>query len=240
MGRLAPQIASLITEIKPDIITAQEVFSADSKIVFPDRSMNILQEMQVASALPHTYFSPIHGFSVDDRYVEMGNAILSKFPMVSSETIFTNGEQEKHVNDTAHRHIENTRNAQFVQLQVSEGQLLNVLNHHAHWEPTPEGSQLSADRIQIVIDKIRKLNGPTVFGGDFNVNPGTQVMRLFDGLLEDLTATQNIPSTLSVLGKVPNVACDHILVNGDIKVSSFAASEQLVSDHKPLILEFEL
>jgi endonuclease/exonuclease/phosphatase family metal-dependent hydrolase len=37
------------------------------------------------------------------------------------------------------------------------------------------------------------------------------------------------------------VACDHILVNNSIKVKSFAVREdELVSDHLPLILEFEI
>jgi endonuclease/exonuclease/phosphatase family metal-dependent hydrolase len=36
------------------------------------------------------------------------------------------------------------------------------------------------------------------------------------------------------------VACDHVLVSNDIKVRSYGTSEIIISDHKPMIMEFSI
>ena len=94
--------------------------------------------------------------------------------------------------------------------------------------------------MKVVRDKIASQNGLCIFAGDLNVNPGTQTMRLFDGLLEDLTGTHKIKTTLSEFGKVPDVSPDHILVGTGIRVKQFRVLDTTVSDHKALALEFEI
>lgn len=71
----------------------------------------------------------------------------------------------------------------------------------------------------------RKLTTPLIFAGDLNVNPNTPAMGLFDGWLEDLTKTYDTTDTLSPLGKVRDVACDHILTSTDVHVRSFANAQ---------------
>ena len=74
----------------------------------------------------------------------------------------------------------------------------------------------------------------------WNLLSKAPAMRLFDDLAEDLTATHAVSSTLSQLGKVQDVACDHILVNSLIQVVDFRVLSDLVSDHKALTLEFDV
>ena len=102
------------------------------------------------------------------------------------------------------------------------------------------GSDKSSLAMQVLADKIKQLTGPILFAGDLNVSYESPAMRLFDNWLEDLTHSYNIQETLSQFGKAKNVACDHILVSPEIKVNSFTVSEELVSDHKALVLEFEI
>ncbi|HET6924939.1 MAG TPA: endonuclease/exonuclease/phosphatase family protein, partial [Candidatus Saccharimonadales bacterium] len=134
---------------------------------------------------------------------------------------------------------DNTRNMQLATLDVG-GSKLHVANHHAHWVMSPVGDEVSVEKMQLVAQKVRGLEGPVIVAGDLNVTAASPAMRVFDGLLTDLTATHDIPDTLSELGKVRNVPCDHILVNDQVKVNSFAVRDDLVSDHKTLVMEFEL
>jgi endonuclease/exonuclease/phosphatase family metal-dependent hydrolase len=238
MGRLTRQIVPLIEREQPDIITAQEVFSAGSEIVFPDRTFNIAEEIRQYGGYDYVYFSPTWDMHVAGQTVQLGNATFSKYPIASSETIFTCGEAMH--NMTADNYRVNTRNAQFVTLRVGGADIL-IVNHHAYWEADPAGSEASVTAMQHVTDKLRTFSDiPTVVAGDMNLNPNTPGMRLFDGIARDLTATHNISSTLSVLGKAENVACDHILVNDLIVVGGFHVLDDLVSDHKALMLEFDI
>lgn len=237
MGRLTPQLVQLIQAEKPDIITAQEMYDVDGPVVFPDNMFNVLEQIQAAGAFEHVFFSPVWGMEVAHRHATFGNAILSKFPFQRTETVFTHGAYNPDL--TPETRVENTRNAQFALLDV-DGHELWLTNHHAHWEITPQGSETSVERMRIVYDIVEKQTGPKIFAGDFNVLPGTPTMRLFEGLLEDLTATFQVSSTLSPLGKVQNVACDHILVSPEVRTQNFRVIDTLVSDHKALVVEFQL
>lgn len=238
MGRLTRQIIPLIERERPDIITAQEVFDVDGEIVFPDATFDVAERIRQAGGYEYMCFSPTCDMQVAGKTVQFGNALFSKYPIIHSETIFTCGEI---IHDmTSENFYVNTRNAQFVTLQVDDTALL-VVNHHGYWEPNPVGSEASVAAMQRLTDTLRTFGDvPTIIAGDMNLNPDTPAMRLFDGLAEDLTETHNIPSTLSALGKVPNVACDHILVNDSIKVGNFHVLDDLVSDHQPLVLEFNV
>jgi endonuclease/exonuclease/phosphatase (EEP) superfamily protein YafD len=94
--------------------------------------------------------------------------------------------------------------------------------------------------MQSVKTMLQKLPTPLIFAGDLNVKSESPVMRVFDDFLEDLTATHNVGTTLSVLGKVTDVACDHILISDDVLVTDFRVADDLISDHKALVMEFEI
>lgn len=237
MGRLTRQILPLIEREQPDIITLQEVFSSSKPIVFPDSTFDIFERIGSALAYEHAYFSPVCTTTVDGQPVGFGNAIYSKYPLEDRQTIFTNGVYCPNASDPSFD--TNTRNAQLVTVRAGDA-AFNLVNHHAYWEPTPNGSGASVDAMRILADAIGQLSGPVLFAGDLNVNPGTPTLQLFSGWLEDLTATYQVADTLSCLGKVHGVACDHIFVSPEVQVRSFSVLDDIVSDHKSLLLEFDI
>jgi endonuclease/exonuclease/phosphatase (EEP) superfamily protein YafD len=181
--------------------------------------------------------SPVWTIDILGERVSLGNAILSRFPLEKQTTEFVHGElyHKASSQDT----IPNARNLQTVEVVVGN-ERLSLANHHAFWDISPLGSDTSVEKMQHVKSTLEKLPRPLIFSGDMNVKSESPVMRVFDGFLEDLTATHNVTSTLSVHGKVADVACDHILISDTVKVSSFRVADDLISDHKALILEFEL
>lgn len=94
--------------------------------------------------------------------------------------------------------------------------------------------------MKILTKVLSGVSGPLILAGDLNVRTESPAMRVFDGWLEDLTDTHKIKDTLTAFGKVREVPCDHILVSEEVKVLKFEVSNALVSDHTPLILEFDI
>ena len=134
----------------------------------------------------------------------------------------------------------NNKNFQIARVDYHANKSLSLINHHAHWKANPVGDEISVERMEFVYDKIISLPRPLIFAGDLNVTTESPAMRVFNGALDDLTATHHVSSTLTELNKAKDVACDHILVSPDISVKKFRVSDMLVSDHTALILEFDV
>lgn len=235
MGRLTRQLLPVIEREQPDILTMQEVFSSAHPTPLPDNMFDLYERVQ-AIGYAHSFFSPICSFQAGSQTVQFGNALFSKYPILSQETFFTSGSFQPDCS-TPDFQI-NARNAQIVKLSTGE-KTLHVINHHGYWESDPSGSDATVLAMRTLTDHARKLTTPLIFAGDLNVNPNTPAMGLFDGWLEDLTKTYDITDTLSPLGKVRDVACDHILTSTDVHVRSLRTLDEIVSDHKALLLEFE-
>lgn len=167
-----------------------------------------------------------------------GNAVLTKHPIIKTRTYPITGEFK--VYENLEDYQENTRNLQEVQVKVLSGELFTVFNHHGYWDRSPLGNEQSVEALQKVSTIVTSTNGPVIFAGDLNVIAESPAMQAFSGLLEDLTDTHKLTTTLSELGKVQDVPCDHIMVTNDVTVLNYTASPRLVSDHMPIVLEFEI
>jgi len=237
MGRLSPQIVKLVEAEKPDIMTTQEVFDVSGEVIWPDRMFDVLDRMKQAGGFPYVYFSPVASFGVAHQQATMGNAVLSKVPFASQDSFFVNGTYNPDLKPETQ--VGNSRNAQVVRIEVGD-KALHIINHHAFWDKSPLGNETSVEKMQLVKDRAAEIDGALIVAGDLNVTAASPAMRVFDNFLTDLTATHNVTATLSVLGKAKDVACDHILVNDQITVNEFRVIDELVSDHKALLLDFDV
>lgn len=237
-GRLFHQMMKFIEEQNPDILCLQEVMSCDEGIVnvTDNKFFCSLQAIQELHGYEHVFFSPIVTTSYLDKKVSYGNAIVSRLPLSDTRTVFINGSLNDPY-DEATRF--NTRNLQVAHMRTGN-HTFTIANHHAYWRPDRWGDEVTVEKMALVRQELDKEPLPLIFSGDLNVVAESQAMRVFDGWLEDLTATHNIDTTLSVLGKVEGVACDHILVSPEVQVHNFLVADDLVSDHKAVLLEFDV
>lgn len=236
-GKLLKEILNFIDKEKPDILCMQEVFSCKGEIYLPDMMFDSLEQIKEKLGHEHSFFSPTFTSVYTGVAADFGNAIVSKYPLSGCTAEFTNGEYNPGL--TVDNAVPNTRLLQICTVNV-DGKKFSLVNHHAHREPSPVGNGLNLEKMQLVKEKIKDLPAPLVFAGDLNVTGASPAMRVFDGFLESLTVKHNVPTTLSQFGKVSGVACDHILVGPGVEVKDFRVSEELVSDHKALIMEFEV
>lgn len=98
---------------------------------------------------------------------------------------------------------------------------------------------MSSSPAVIIINKFYKNMG------DFNLLPGTQSMKIIEEGMRNLVKEYGVQSTRMVLYRhydnpeEPNFA-DYILLTPDVGVKKFEVLPDVVSDHSPLFLEYEI
>lgn len=233
-GRLEPQISDLLASEKPDMLCLQEVigFSKNGSGLF--LSLEVIQEQ---FNLPYAVFSPVFSFQYMKGTANFGNAILSKFPIDTSKTIFTHME---HKNDFMWgEDSSNVRNFIHAEVNIS-GKACHVITHHGFWVPEHKnGTKDTEEQMKILTKYIKELAGPVILAGDFNLNPTSASLTGLNALLTNLSVKHRLKTTRTVL-TYKTETCDYIFVNDQVKVRKFWASEKIVSDHKALILQFGL
>lgn len=234
-GKLGAAAIRFLNQQKPDIVCLQEVTSIEGStggMFVP------LRTIQKETGLAHVSFAPTLSFKFMNRTCEYGNAILSSFPYENEETIFIHGEYKEHYDRSKGDY--NNRNLQICRFKLPN-QTITVVNHHGFHIPDPQGNEESLQAMEKVAEILKSLQEPVVFCADLNVSPKSPVMRPLDKLnLRNLTAENQIPNTLSQIHRLEMpVACDYIFTSPEIKVMNFEVSDDIISDHKSLILEFE-
>lgn len=231
--KLAKKIIDVINEEHPSIICFQEVPDSAGQPGLVDT----LTELRQAVHYPYTYYSPVHNFRVMHANVAWGNAIMTTLPINNSATVFTSGE---HVDDFSFEtHSYNIRNFQHVILNVDDKEL-HVLNHHGyHISEHKNGTDETLKACKQIAEYISLLDGPVILTGDFNLAPDSESIKQFDGLLHNLSREYKLETTRTDLTKKQEV-CDYIFVNDYIRVNSFFASDVVASDHKALLLDFDI
>ena len=134
--------------------------------------------------------------------------------------------------------------AQVVQLE-SQGKDLAVVNFHGISKPgdkldTPE----RLDQSKKLGEIWNSLQGGKILIGDFNLDPNTESLKMLAGLGKNLIAEFNIKNTRNEVSwsrhESKQMFADYAFTSGDIKVKGFEVPYNEVSDHLPMILEFEL
>lgn len=168
----------------------------------------------------------------DNDVMEQGNVILSRYKIVKEKTELVYGEYG--LANSMQDFYDHAYTLQIAELENS----VTIINHHGYWQPTPVGNETTVEVMREVAKNVRKIKGPVIMCGDLNIIHEAPAMREID-FLRDLTEENNIKNTLSGLKFNGEVACDHILVNDLIKVKHFEVLQDLISDHKALVLETE-
>lgn len=237
-GKIGRPIADFLKAQTPDIVCMQEV--NDLKGGEAGGPFATLDEIKEWAGFTHVVMAPTYGYRYMRRTSNMGNAILSRSPAADHEVVF--------INDAYHDDFDfaeddyNIRNMQICRFDLDEGKHLTVVNHHSFHIIDPKGNQQSVKAMQKVVDQLSRLDGPLLLCGDFNVNPESAALQVLSQTrLRNLTLEYDVDSTLSRLHKVNHpVVCDYIFASPEIKVKKFEAVDPLISDHKALILEFEV
>jgi exonuclease III len=138
--------------------------------------------------------------------------------------------------------------AMFVRLDI-EGKPLEIVNVHGKtWPGNKEDTPARVRQSEKIIDFCREIKEPKIIGGDFNLNPDTKSIKLFEEVgYKNLIKEFGIKRTRNRLawnqfknepGFVKQYFADYIFTSPEVKVKNFEVPDIEISDHLPLILDF--
>lgn len=87
----------------------------------------------------------------------------------------------------------------------------------------------------MIVEYIKKLDGPVVLCGDFNLKPKSESLELINKILINHAKERGVITTRTPLTHKTEV-CDYIFTSPDIDVKEFQVLDDIVSDHKALVV----
>jgi len=248
-----------LDQLNTDIVCLQEVtrkvddFAFDSFI-----SKQVIDK--ATKQLNHSYYAPnwalkdfrqnnFHGKKLFSHefggVIEYGNYVKSKFEIIRGKSIFV---QQHFSYVTDWEWIENhpgeePRMVQVVDMIIDGNQKLRILNYHGIWSKDKRGTLRTELACQRLVQLASEVSFPTIMCGDFNLFPETKSIRIlkenFRSLVDEYHIQYTRPKSNELSGVKHNVV-DYIFVSKEIEVQKFEVIDSDVSDHFPLIMEFEV
>ena len=147
------------------------------------------------------------------------------------------------------------RNLQYLRLKIND-KILNILNYHGIWikGAGKDDNEFRIEQSAKIIKFVQELGGETILVGDFNLEPDTESVGMIENVLpNNLIKSNNITSTRSSLYEsifeikvgdqtIKNNGskfADYAFVSDSVIVKSFEVPNLQISDHLPLIINFE-
>lgn len=130
------------------------------------------------------------------------------------------------------------RNIQYVTFETPKG-VRTVINIHGIWDGASKAD--TPDRLrqsEIIVEFLQTLDHPFVFCGDFNLEPDTESIKMFEAIgLQNLIRENGITSTRTSYYTYPEKFADYAFVSPELIVTDFKVLPDEVSDHAPLSIE---
>lgn len=252
-GRVYDPLISFINKHKEktDIFFFQEVFRSDRNVITHENHSNIINDL--ISLLPefdYYYSATATGHDTKGKVdfpLEFGQAtFIRKGIKVNRQgDVFVHKKFNEIGEYYEDGRVNFPRNFIYSEIEHEDKKFL-VLNLHGLWQPAPKID--IPERImqsQIIIDFIKENNLPTIVAGDFNLRIETKALQMFeDEGMRNLTKESKATTTRSRLYDAKYIKtdkfADYVIVTKGIWVNDFKILKDVVSDHLPLYLKFEV
>ena len=104
------------------------------------------------------------------------------------------------------------------------------------------GDSRTIEQSNYILSNIRN-DIPVIIVGHVNLLPETDSIKILNNKLINLIDKYNIKSTRPIFDDgldKGNIVCDYIFVNNKVKINNFKVIDSKVSDHLPMILDFDI
>src|SRR3989344_5671373 len=119
-----------------------------------------------------------------------------------------------------------------------------VLLMNIHLTHRPEGKRDSDKRLyqsDMIVSFMKMFDCPKILVGDFNLLPDTESIKKIEMTgMRNLIKEYGVKSTRTEIYKKPHKFADYVFVSPEIKVRDLKILPDVVSDHSPIFLEFDL
>lgn len=172
---------------------------------------------------------------------EQGLLMLSKYSIKKHDNQFYYNEYRYEYDATEFREKDWCRSIQNAILDIN-GKELQLINVHGIWNKDKTGDERTILQSEFILSKIR-YDIPCIVLGDFNLLPNTKSIKLINDKMNNLIDKYNIKTTRPTFDDgldKGDLVCDYIFVNNKVKVNDFKVLDSTISDHLPLLIDFEI
>ncbi len=243
-GKLWEPMLAFLKKENPDILALQEVqYTYDPFITEP--RFKTLDLLSPKLSLPHRMFAPAYS-GIDAEMplrAERGNGVLSRMTLIKAEHwFFTEAGYGMTGKDGEGDPSKYPRNLQYVLIQINDKKL-HVFNTQGIWgtdnKDTPERLTMASFILEKIGDK-----QPAILCGDFNIDAGSQTIKNIGAKLKDVFAGDKRTTSFNLKQKAKGThyntsVVDFVFTTPDIKILEHRIPQVDVSDHMPLVVEFD-
>jgi len=117
-----------------------------------------------------------------------------------------------------------------------------IMNLHGIYQRDTNKADTPERMVQAIIlkDFMNEHTGKLIIGGDFNLLPENESLKLIEGDMVNLVNKYKVETTRSSDYAGAHNKADYILVSPDVKVKDFAVVDCDVSDHLPMVLDISI
>ncbi len=215
-----------------DIFCFQEVFNDYSSeheedlVNHTDGNKHLLAEIAAILTDFDVHFCPIaeetYGIAI---FLKKGIEVIQ-----SGEVLLVDATTEDH-----------TRKMQWIHIKQGTKDVM-VMNVHGHWSVEGKGDNDHRLEQSKIINEFILGTGmvPKILVGDLNLNLETESIKLIEKYTINLVKNQGIQTTRTELYKGPDAHADYVFISNEVFLNSFKVLPDVVSDHFPLSLDFDL
>jgi endonuclease/exonuclease/phosphatase family metal-dependent hydrolase len=226
----------VVTHKDADIFCFQEIFSNGESGAYKNLTNitnpnpNILQDLEKLLPNHASIFCPVH-----DGIYGIASFVRKGIEVIDLGEVYIHRNDAMDWNDPI---MDHTRKMQWIRINAS-GKEMMIMSLHGFHSPTKTDCPERSAQTRIIVDFLRGIDVPYILVGDFNMTLETESTRMIEKEARNLIREYGITSTRNSLYKKSEKYADFVFVSKGISVTSFNVQSDLVSDHCPLILEYE-
>lgn len=236
-GNLRHNLISFLKKENADIINLQEVPAGLQADYY---YFGLADKLKEQLNCKYSFYSKTTQGKMYGKTISEGQLILSKYPITYTNAFFVGGKLKNNSLFTRAGIDLDSRVVEHAKIKAN-GETINVLNYQGYfiWG-TKMGNKVTESHCRTILKYMKSLNQDEkiILSGDFNLDPKSKSMQIISKHYPDLVSRYKIKTTRNELSN-PQEPVDNILVDDKVHVKSFKVPKVYVSDHLPLIMNFE-
>lgn len=242
------KMLDFIKETDADVLCMQEFFNSNDKKYF--NTLDTLLKVQQANNVHDVYSAIMHDglnqFGIatlsENNIVERGrieldsaghNLAIYTDILVGAETLrimnlHLASIHLSEMEDDIENHLEENDSEK----QWNDAKLL--------WKKLAGGFKNRAKQAEVIAQAIKDSPHKVIVCGDFNDTPASYAYHTIRGEMNDAFIERGKGAGTTYLGLFPTLRIDFILADPSIEILSFTTEDVELSDHRPLVTEFEI
>ncbi len=246
------KVGEFIKSLDPDFVAFQEIMRHLDESVFDLYKSKSQIEKILWSKFAYSFFGPLYIAKYFEKNgkitrdfggeIEQGNEIISQYPILDAINEYYYKSYSYDFDRTNFANEDHTRALQVVEFRINNKKL-QILNLHGLHSENKQDSERTIKQSEFILNVAKRKNIPTIIVGDFNLLPNTKSIAMLNNEFRNLITEYKISTTRPDFRDnrdVGNNIVDYIFVNEKIKVNNFEVPHVDISDHFPLILDFEI